>query len=291
MTRILKKTELAPKIFEYIVEAPRVARKAQPGHFVIVMADERGERVPLTVADFDRQEGTVTLVMMVVGTSTAKLARLEAGQSLYALIGPLGQPSEIQRHDTVVMVAGGVGVAPIFPIARAFHETGTRIITIQGARSRDLLFWTDKIAAVSHRHLVTTDDGSFGRKGLVTEPLREILEQDVQRAIGCVYAIGPAVMMKFCAKTTEPFGVKTVVSLNSIMVDGTGMCGGCRVSLRGQTRFTCSDGPEFDGHLVDWDELLSRQKIYAHEEKCSLDRYVEQYQAAREHSTTSRTCP
>ncbi len=286
MTRILQKTELAPKIFEYIVEAPRVARKAQPGHFVIVMADERGERVPLTVADFDRKAGTVTLVMMVVGTSTAKLARLEAGESLYALIGPLGHPSEIERYDSVVMVAGGVGVAPIFPIARAFRQIGTRVITIQGARSRDLLFWTDKIAAVSDQHLVTTDDGSFGRKGLVTEPLREILAQDAPRRIGCVYAIGPAVMMKFCAKSTEPFGVKTVVSLNSVMVDGTGMCGGCRVSLRGQTRFTCSDGPEFDGHLVDWDELLARQKIYAHEEKCSLDRYVEQYQAAREPSTT-----
>jgi ferredoxin--NADP+ reductase len=291
MTRIRQKTELAPKIFEYIVEAPRVARKALPGHFVIVMADERGERVPLTIADFDREAGTVTLVMMVVGTSTAKLARLEAGESLYALIGPLGQPSEIERYDTVVMVAGGVGVAPIFPIARAFRAIGTQVITIQGARSSNLLFWTDKIAAVSHQHLVTTDDGSFGRKALVTEPLRELLEQDAQRRLGCVYAIGPAVMMKFCAKTTEPFGVKTVVSLNSVMVDGTGMCGGCRVSLRGQTRFTCSDGPEFDGHLVDWDELLSRQKIYAHEEKCSLDRYIEQYQAAREHSTTSQTCP
>ncbi len=279
MTRIVHKTELVPRIYEYIVEAPRVSRKVQPGHFVIVMADERGERVPLTVADFDRAKGTLTLVMMVVGTSTSKLARLEAGQSLYALIGPLGQPSEIEKHDTVLMVAGGVGTAPIYPIARAFRDLGTRVITIQGARSRDLLFWTDKIAAVSDQHVITTDDGSFGRQGLVTEPLRELLEQDVQRRIGCVYAIGPAVMMKFCAKTTEPFGVKTVVSLNSVMVDGTGMCGGCRVNLGGQTRFTCSDGPEFDGHLVDWDELLSRQKIYAHEEKCSLDRYVAAYQA------------
>jgi ferredoxin--NADP+ reductase len=277
MNRILKKEDLAPKIFEMVVEAPRIAKKAQPGHFVIVMADERGERVPLTVADCDRQQGSITLVVMVVGASTAKLSRLHAGQDLYALVGPLGKPSEIEKLDTVVMVAGGVGTAPVYPIARAFHESGARVVTIQGARSKELLFWTDKLAAVSHEHVVTTDDGSFGRKGLVTEPLKEILERDAARRIQCVYAIGPAVMMKYCAKTTEPFGAKTVVSLNSVMVDGTGMCGGCRVELRGQTRFTCTDGPEFDGHLVDWDQLLSRQKIYRREEACSLDRYLQEW--------------
>jgi len=277
MNRILKKEDLAPKIFEMVVEAPRIAKKAQPGHFVIVMADERGERVPLTIADCDRQQGSITLVVMVVGASTAKLSRLRAGQDLYALVGPLGRPSEIEKLDTVVMVAGGVGAAPVYPIARAFHESGARVETIQGARSKELLFWTDKLAAVSHEHVVTTDDGSFGRKGLVTEPLKEILERDAARRIQCVYAIGPAVMMKYCAKTTEPFGTKTVVSLNSVMVDGTGMCGGCRVELRGQTRFTCTDGPEFDGHLVDWDLLLSRQKIYRLEEACSLDRYLQEW--------------
>jgi ferredoxin/flavodoxin---NADP+ reductase len=277
MNQILEKRELAPKIYEMVVEAPRIARKAQPGHFVITMADEHGERVPLTIADFDRARGTVTLVLMVVGTSTTKLAALEAGGALYALLGPLGTPSEIEHFDTVVMVAGGVGTAPVYPIARAFREAGARVITIQGARSKGLLFWTDKIAAVSNEHIVTTDDGSYGRKGLVVEPLKELLQQDAEKRIGCVYAIGPAVMMKFCAKTTEPFGVKTVVSLNSIMVDGTGMCGGCRVDLRGKTKFTCTDGPEFDGHLVDWDVLLSRQKIYRHEETCSLDRYVAEH--------------
>ena len=277
MTRILQKQDLAPKIFEMVVEAPRIARKAQPGHFVIVMADERGERVPLTVADFDRREGTITLVVMVVGTSTAKLSRLRAGEDLYALAGPLGRPSEIENLDTVVMVAGGVGTAPVYPIARAFFQSGVRVVAIQGARSKELLFWTDKLAAVSHEHVVTTDDGSFGRKGLVTEPLKEILERDAARRIECVYAIGPAVMMKFCAQTTEPFGTRTVVSLNSVMVDGTGMCGGCRVELRGQTRFTCTDGPEFDGHLVDWDQLLSRQKIYRREEACSLERYLQEW--------------
>jgi ferredoxin--NADP+ reductase len=285
MTKILQKRELVPKIYEFVIESPRLARKAQPGHFIIAMADDHGERVPLTIADFDRAKGTITLVLMVVGTSSMKLACLDAGQSLYALLGPLGTPSEIEPYDSVVMVAGGVGTAPVYPIARAFHERGVRVISIQGSRSQDLLFWTDKLASVSDEHIVTTDDGSAGRKGLVTEPLKELLAQDAQRRIGCVYAIGPAIMMKFCAKTTEPFGVKTVVSLNSVMVDGTGMCGGCRVDLRGQTRFTCTDGPEFDGHLVDWDQLLNRQKMYRHEEQCSLDRYVEEHKRATQTGT------
>jgi ferredoxin/flavodoxin---NADP+ reductase len=276
MSRILEKAELAPKIHQLLIEAPRIARKAQPGHFVVVMADERGERIPLTIADFDRQRGTITLVLMVIGASTLKLSKLEAGQSLYAVIGPLGHPSEIEKCDAVVLVAGGVGTAPVYPIARAFFELGCEVITIQGARTKDLLFWTDRLASVSTRHVVTTDDGSFGRKALVTEPLRELLEADAGPRIHCVYAIGPAVMMRACAKTTQPFGVKTVVSLNTVMVDGTGMCGGCRVELGGQTKFTCADGPEFDGHLVDWDQLLARQKVYVHQEACSLDRYVQE---------------
>jgi ferredoxin--NADP+ reductase len=280
MGKILKKTELAPKILELVVEAPRIAKKALPGHFVVVMAEESGERIPLTIADFDRPGGTITLVLMVVGTSTAKLSKLRTGQTLFALIGPLGRPSEIEKVQTAVMVAGGVGTAPVYPIARAFHELGCEVITIQGARSKELLFWTDRLAAVSDRHIITTDDGSFGRKGLVTEPLKELLEQDRQKRIGCVYAIGPAIMMKFCAKTTEPFGAKTVVSLNSVMVDGTGMCGGCRVDVGGQTFFTCVDGPEFDGHLVDWDLLMSRQRIYHEQEACSLDKYVKNHQGA-----------
>jgi len=271
MSRILQKRDLAPKIVEIVVESPRIAVKAQAGQFVVVMAEETGERVPLTIADFNREKGTVTLVIMVVGASSLKLSRLEVGNDLYALIGPLGKASEIEAVDTAVMVAGGVGVAPIFPIARAFRDRGSRVITIQGARSKELLFWTDDIASVSDQHIITTDDGTAGRKGLVTEPLKELLEQDAEKRIGCVCAIGPAVMMKFCSLTTRPFGVKTVVSLNSIMVDGTGMCGGCRVEVGNQTRFTCVDGPEFDGHLVDWDLLLSRQKVYVHHEKCSLE--------------------
>jgi ferredoxin--NADP+ reductase len=275
MIRIVGGAQLAPKIHEMVVAAPRIARKAQPGQFVVVMADQCGERIPLTIADFDRQRGTITLVLMVVGASSLKLSRLQAGDDLYALIGPLGMASEIEPCDTVLMVAGGVGTAPIFPIARAFREAGSRVISIQGARSKELLFWTDRLASVSDRHIITTDDGSAGVKGLVTAPLRELLEGDGEKRIARVYAIGPAIMMKFCAGTTQPFGVPTIVSLNSIMVDGTGMCGGCRVEVGGRTRFTCVDGPEFDGHLVDWDLLLSRHKIYVQHENCALERMMQ----------------
>lgn len=275
MSRIVERKQLAPKIFELVVETPRIAAKAQPGQFVVVMCDESGERIPLTIADFDRDRGTITMVLMVVGASSLKLSRLAVGDALHAVIGPLGTASEIEKLDTVVMVAGGVGTAPIFPIARAFHQVGSRVIAIQGSRCRDLLFWTDKLASVSQRHIITTDDGSAGHKGNVTQPLQELLQGDAAQHIKRVYAIGPAVMMKYCARTTQPFGTPTIVSLNSIMVDGTGMCGGCRVEVRGETRFTCVDGPEFDGHAVDWDLLLSRQKIYAKHEGCSLDRVTQ----------------
>jgi ferredoxin--NADP+ reductase len=274
VNQILQKSLLGPKVFELIVSAPRIARKAQPGQFVVVMADEGGERIPLTIADYDRNDGTITLVLAVVGASSLKLSRFEIGQSLYALIGPLGKASEVERCGAVVMVAGGVGAAPIYPIARAFHEIGDQVITIQGARTRELLFWTDRLGAVSDRHIVTTDDGSFGRKGVVTGPLADTLREDLRKSITRVYAIGPEVMMKFCAATTLPFGVKTIVSLNTIMVDGTGMCGGCRVEVGRQTQFTCVDGPEFDGHLVNWPLLVNRQRAYAKHEACSLDRQL-----------------
>jgi ferredoxin--NADP+ reductase len=277
MGRILKKRELVKDIFEMIIEAPLIAAKAEPGHFVLVMPEAKGERIPLTIADFDREAGTITLVIMVVGTTSMKTTRLPVGGSLYAIVGPLGHPSEIENFGTVVMVAGGVGTAPIFPIARRLHDVGNRVVSVHGARSKGLLFWEDKIASVSDEHIITTDDGSYGRKGLVTEPLKEILEADRDaKKIGCVYAIGPAVMMKFCALTVKPFGVRSIASLNSVMVDGTGMCGGCRVDVGGKTLFTCVDGPEFDAQLVDWDTLMKRQKIYIAEEKCSLDKYIEE---------------
>ncbi len=276
MNPILENKKLVKDIYEMVVSAPLIAAKAQPGHFVIVMPGEEGERIPLTIADFDRDKGTITLIFMVVGTTSAKLSKLNAGENLYAIVGPLGHESEIENFGTVVMVAGGIGTAPIFPIARGFKEAGNKVISIQGARNKDLLFWDDKLASISDEHIITTDDGSHGRKGLVTEPWKELLENDTNKKIGVVYSIGPAIMMKFCSLTTKPFDVKTIVSLNSIMIDGTGMCGGCRVDVAGKTQFTCVDGPEFDGHLVAWDQLMDRQKIYLEEEKCSFDKYIEE---------------
>lgn len=268
MYRILFREDLTPDIHLFKVEAPQIARKAQPGQFVIVRSEERGERIPLTMADWDEKEGSVTIVFMEVGTTTRKLALLNAGDSILDFVGPLGRPTEIGRFGTVVCVAGGVGVAPMFPVARALKARGNRIISILGARSQELLFWEDYLRSVSHELTVTTDDGSYGRKGVVTEPLKELLETvEVNRVI----AIGPAIMMKFCSLTTKPFNVKTVVSLNPIMVDGTGMCGCCRVLVGGETKFACVDGPDFDGHEVDWDLLMNRQHSYLDEEKESLE--------------------
>lgn len=273
MVKILKREKIAEGIHEMVVEAPLVAEKAMAGQFVVVMAGEEGERIPLTIADFDGARGTITMIFMVVGTSTEKLARLNAGDFLNAFIGPMGSPSEIASCGTVVMVGGGVGIAPIHPIARSMKEAGNKVISIIGSRTSELLFWEEKMRAVSDRVIVCTDDGSHGRKTLVTVPLKELMEEG---GVGEVYAIGPPVMMKFCSETTRPFGVKTIVSLNSIMVDATGMCGGCRVTVGGRTRFTCVDGPEFDGHQVDWDLLTTRLNVYRGEEKCSLDRYLKE---------------
>ena len=265
MYKILAKEKLVPQIHLFRVEAPAVARKAQAGQFVVVRIDEKGERIPLTLADWDEKEGSVTIVFMEVGATTRRLGLLEAGDSITDLVGPLGLPSHIDNYGTVVCVAGGVGVAPVMPIARALKEKGNKVISILGARSKDLIFWEDRLSRVSDQLIVTTDDGSYGRKGLVTEPLKELLEADEK--VDLVIAIGPCIMMKFCAKTTEPFGVKTMVSLNSIMVDGTGMCGCCRVTIGDATKFACVDGPEFDGHQVDWDLVMARQRIYLEEEK------------------------
>jgi len=266
---IIGRETLVPNNYLFKVEAPAVARKARAGQFVIIRIDEKGERIPLTIADWDREEGSITIVFMEVGVTTRKLAQLKAGESFVNFVGPLGLPSHIEKFGTVVCVGGGVGVAPIFPIARALKEAGNKIISIIGARSKDLLFWEDRVREVSDSLTVTTDDGSYARKGLVTEPLKELMEG--AEKIDRVVAIGPAIMMKFCAKTTEPFAVPTIVSLNPIMVDGTGMCGCCRVEVGGETKFTCVDGPEFDGHLVDWDLVFARQRIYLDEEKHAME--------------------
>jgi ferredoxin--NADP+ reductase len=272
---ILLKQDLVPNIHLFKVGVPDVAKKAQAGQFVVIRIDEKGERIPLTIADWDREEGSVTIVFMEVGTTTHRLALLKAGDFITDFIGPLGLPTHIDKFGTVVCVAGGFAVATIMPIARAMREKGNKVISIMGARNQDLIFWEDELRSVSDQLIVTTDDGSYARKGLVTEPLKELLEGS--DTIDRVIAIGPSIMMKFCAKTTQPFGVKTIVSLNPIMVDGTGMCGCCRVSVGGETKFACVDGPDFDGHQVDWDLLFARQRIYLDEEKCSFEQWQSQF--------------
>jgi ferredoxin--NADP+ reductase len=286
MYKILERVDYSADVYMQVIEAPAVAAACQPGQFIILMIDEEGERIPLTIADFDREAGTITIVVQAIGTSTRHLQKLGRGDSVSNFIGPLGMPSEIENVGTVVCAGGGVGVAPIYPIARALKEAGNKVICIMAARNESLLFWEDKMREVSDELIVTTDDGSRGRQCLVTEPLKELCETG---DIDLVYAIGPGVMMKFCSRTTEPFGIKTFVSLNSIMVDGTGMCGGCRVSVGGETKFVCVDGPEFDGHKVDFDLLMSRQKQYLPQERKSLDAYREKEaaKAAAWHMATS----
>jgi len=249
-----------------VVAAPAVARKVRAGQFVILRIDERGERIPLTVADYDREAGTITIIFQEVGKTTKQLGTLEPGDELATFVGPLGHPTEIENYGTVVCVGGGVGIAPLYPIARALKEANNTVLSIIGARNEALLFWEDKMRAVSDQLIVCTDDGSYGRKALVPEPLKELLEQR-RGEIARVWVIGPAIMMKFASLATKPFQVPTIVSLNTIMVDGTGMCGGCRVLLEGGAQFVCVDGPEFDGHQVDWDNLLARQQFYRAEEQ------------------------
>ncbi len=270
MFSILRREDLTPTIHLLEVHAPRVARKAQAGQFVILHHGEEGERIPLTIADWDREKGTVTVVFMEVGASTMKFARLQTGDVVDDFVGPLGRPTEVENYGTVVCVAGGFAIATIVPIARAMRAAGNRVVSIMGFRSKDLVFWEERLGAFSDELIVTTDDGSYGRKGLVTEPLKQLLET---RTVNRVIAIGPTVMMKFSALTSKPFGVKTIVSLNPIMVDGTGMCGACRVEVGGETRLACVDGPDFDAHQVDWDLLMSRQRAYLSQEKSSVERH------------------
>ena len=266
MYRITSRRDLASGIHLFKVEAEDVAKKAKPGQFIILRMDDKGERIPLTIADWD--ERTITIVFMEVGKTTQKLATFSVGDSVADFVGPLGQPTEIENFGRAVVVGGGVGVAPIFPVARELKRRGNTVISIIGARNKDLLFWEDRVRSVSDEIIVTTDDGSYGRKGVVTQPLQEILDRE---KIHRVFAIGPVIMMKFCAATTKSFDVKTIVSLNPIMVDGTGMCGCCRVEVGGETKFACVDGPDFDAHLVDFDLLMMRQRAYLEEEKRALE--------------------
>jgi ferredoxin--NADP+ reductase len=270
--RILHKAALSQVTKLIVVAAPEIARKAQAGQFVIVRVDERGERIPLTIADYDRQAGTLTLIFQEVGKSTMHMGTLDEGDELATLAGPLGHPTEIENYGSVICVGGGTSIAIIYPIARALKEAGNTVYSIIGARTKELLFWEDKMRAVSDELIVCTDDGSYARKALVTEPLKELLQRHDGK-IARVWAIGPAIMMKFCAEATRPFGVKTIVSLNTIMIDGTGMCGGCRVQLTDGAQFVCVDGPEFDAHQVDWNLLLARQRFYLDEEKQAVEKW------------------
>jgi ferredoxin--NADP+ reductase len=265
--QIIKKEKLAQNINLWEVSAPLIAERARAGQFVMVRIHDKGERIPLTLADWDSKKGTITLVFMEVGKTTREMGLLKECDCVPDLIGPLGTPTHVEKFGTVVCVGGGVGVAPAFAVARAMKEAGNRVITIMGARTKSLLFWEDKMRKVSDEVIVTTDDGSYCRKGVVTEPLKEVISRE---KVDLVFAVGPAIMMKFCASTTKPFNVKTIVSLNPIMVDGTGMCGCCRVTVGNETKFACVHGPDFDAHLVNWDEFMARQRIYIDEEKLSL---------------------
>ena len=273
MYRIVRKEVLAPGLKRFDVEAPLVARSARAGQFIILRLDEWGERIPLTIADLDPEQGTVTIIFQEVGKSTQLLGQLEEGEYIRDFVGPLGRPSHISQLGRVVMIGGGVGIAPIHPIAREMKRAGNEVISILGARNRQLLILEEEMKQASTEVLITTDDGSYGRKGLVTKVLQELI---IHRSpINLVVSIGPLVMMEAVCRVTQAAGIKTMVSLNPIMVDGTGMCGACRVQVGAETRFACVDGPEFDGHLVDWKLARQRAQMFVAEEKQALQEHEE----------------
>jgi ferredoxin--NADP+ reductase len=279
VNRILFKQQLAADVYLMRVEAPLIAAERQAGQFVIVQLDESfGERIPLTIADADAAEGSITLVFQAVGKTTHNLADLEVGQSIRCVLGPLGRPTHIEKFGAVVCVGGGIGVAPLHPIVRAMKDAGNRLVVIMGARNRELVIMEDRMRALADELIVCTDDGSYGRKALVSAPLKEVCERVPKPDLAV--AIGPPIMMKVCADVTRPYGVPTVVSLNTIMIDGTGMCGGCRVTVGKETKFVCVDGPEFDGHQVDFDNMMKRLRAYRKQEdvahhQCHLDRELQ----------------
>lgn len=271
---IVGREDLSETTFLLRIRHPAMARAAKPGQFVIVLTHEQGERIPLTIADFDRAAGTITLVVQAVGKSTREMqARCVRGASLHGMVGPMGKPSEISGARKVIVVGGGLGVAPIYPQARAFHDNGAYVIGVVGFRNRDLVFWEDRFRAVCDEFIICTDDGSAGLRGLVTLGVEQAAA--THKDIDEVVAIGPPIMMRACAETTRALGIRTTVSLNPIMVDGTGMCGGCRVRVDGRIRFACVDGPEFDAHKVDFDDLMARLRRYKAEEADALERWSE----------------
>lgn len=268
MNKIIKRETLGENIVLFEISAPQLAKKAQAGQFVIVRIADKGERIPLTIADYNREEGTITIIFQEVGQTTKEMCLLEAGENILDLVGPLGEPTKIANYGTVVCIGGGVGIAPVYPIARELKAAGNKVITIIGARCDNLLFWPEKMAAVSDELLIATDDGSVGEKGFVTDILKKVMERE---QIDHVWAIGPVVMMKAVAEVTRPEKIKTTVSLNTIMVDGTGMCGCCRVQVGEDTKFACVDGPEFNAHLVDFELANRRLAYYKEEEKKALE--------------------
>ncbi|ACL69403.1 sulfide/dihydroorotate dehydrogenase-like FAD/NAD-binding protein [Halothermothrix orenii] len=264
MYKIINKEVLAPTVKKIDVEAPLIAGKTRPGNFIMLRINENGERIPLTVADYDREKGIITIIFQEVGYTTRLLGQLEKGDFIKDIVGPLGQHMDMEGYDKVVCLGGGSGTALLYPKVKGFYEKGAEVIAITGARTKELLILEEELAKISHRLYIATDDGSKGHHGFVTDILAEILEEE---EIDLVVAIGPVPMMKAVSDMTRPYGVKTIVSLNSLMVDGTGMCGGCRVTVGGETKFTCVDGPAFDGHQVDFEELMNRLNFYNEEEK------------------------
>ena len=269
--KILEKEEIAPSVHRTVIDAPDVAKAAKAGQFIILKIDEEGERIPLTIADFDPEKGTVTVIFQEMGKTTKQLGKLSTGDSLEDFVGPLGTPSDIRKLGTVILVGGGVGVAPIYPQAKAYKEAGNRVLTIIGARNKDLLILEAEMQEASSELFIATDDGSKGHHGFVTEIMKNILDSD--EPVARVVIIGPPIMMKVGAGMAAPYDVEILVSLNSIMVDGTGMCGGCRVTVGGETKFTCVDGPEFDARQVDFGELMNRLSMYRDDEAKATEEY------------------
>lgn len=279
MYKITAKEDLAPNITRFSVEAPEVARSRKPGQFVVVRADETSERVPLTIVDSDPEKGTIDLIIQKAGFSTTCLVSYEVGEGFLDILGPLGRPTDMENYGTVVCVGGGVGTAVLYPIVKGLKEAGNKVITINGARNKELVILEKELAEVSDELIITTDDGSYGIKGFGSTILQGLIDDKTK--IDFVVAIGPTLMMKAVAEVTRPYGIKTIVSLNAIMIDGTGMCGGCRVTVGDEIKFACVDGPEFDAHLVDFNEQIAKHHYYDQEEACQMEKVIDKAEQER----------
>ncbi len=279
MYKIIKKQDLAPNITRFSVEAPEVARSRKPGQFVVIRAEETSERVPLTIVDSDPEKGTIDLIIQKAGFSTTRLVGFKVGDEFLDVLGPLGRPTDMEKYGTVVCVGGGVGTAVLYPIVKGLKEAGNEVITINGARNKELLILEEELGAISDELIITTDDGSYGVKGFGSTVLQGLI--DNKKNIDLVVAIGPTMMMKAVAEVTRPYKIHTIASLNAIMIDGTGMCGGCRVTVGNEVKFACVDGPEFDAHLVNFDEQIAKHHYYDKEQKCQMDQMIDKAEEER----------